>query len=106
MRTYQSVLPWQPQTSRIAPTTPLPPPRPRPPVVLDLGEVVIDQALDEVELLDRLERALTEGFWFCLDGAHVCEPVESDQGQPTRCNKCGGTRLEWNPPTFHLVEAL
>jgi hypothetical protein len=95
---YQSVLPG---ATRRTESPPLPCP-----LVLDLGEVTIGEALDEVQLLERLERALTEGFWFCLDGAHTCDPMESDQGEPTKCNRCGGTRLEWNPPTFHLVETL
>jgi len=102
--TYQSQLNWQPP--KIAPTTPLPLPRPRPPVVIDLGEITIEEAVNEVQLLDRLERALTEGFWFCVDGGHTCERIEGEQGQPAHCSVCARTRLEWNPPTFELVEAL
>ena len=78
MKTYQSVLPWQPQTA-IAPTTPPPrPPPPRPPV--------------------DLAAKLFEGFWLCADCNRWCEREEGENGLPAHCHRCGSHRLTWQAP--------
>jgi len=49
-----------------------------------------------------LKRTLSElfakGYWFCDDCDSLSAPEESDQGQPTRCRKCHGVRIRYNPP--------
>lgn len=91
MKRYQSQLP---QSRSFRPLTRPPSPRPVPPTPRD-------------DMADEMKRKLgtlfAEGFYFCLDGQHPCERIESDQGQPPKCSRCGSFRLQFNPP---MVEAL
>jgi hypothetical protein len=93
MQKYQSQLPIA--TVRYKPVGPRPPRPPTPPPApADVVGLVMKH---------RLQEALTCGYWYCLDCEHTCEPVESDQGQPNKCNLCGSVRVEFNPPTIALV---
>jgi hypothetical protein len=53
-------------------------------------------------LKTRIAEIFTNGFWFCLDCEARCERVESDQGQPAGCDRCGSPRIEWNKPVWLL----
>ncbi|HYG23387.1 MAG TPA: hypothetical protein VEH04_11440 [Verrucomicrobiae bacterium] len=57
-----------------------------------------EQALREVKA--RLHEIFTNGFWYCRAHEGTCERIESDQGQPATCDRCGSAYIEWNPPIW------
>jgi hypothetical protein len=86
MKVYQAQLPMT--TRRIKSLTPLPANRPR------------LQTTDQLahQLQRSIETVLMAGFWFCHDCDCMCERIEGEQGMPAHCDRCGGHRIEWNPP--------
>jgi uncharacterized paraquat-inducible protein A len=36
----------------------------------------------------------SSSYWFCLECEHVCNAIQSDQGQPSKCDRCGSHRVE------------
>jgi hypothetical protein len=48
----------------------------------------------------RLTAIFANGFWYCFDCQAVCERIEGEQGQPSHCDRCGSTRIEYNAPAW------
>lgn len=70
--------------------------------------LVKDKTAAEVHQLRRrlcvsLEHALRAGFWWCDDCENITQPVESDHGQPTRCEHCGSHRISFERPALPSV---
>jgi hypothetical protein len=55
---------------------------------------------DLAEVKARLHELFSNGFWYCASHDGTCERVESDQGQPAMCDRCGSIHIEWNPPIW------
>jgi hypothetical protein len=53
-------------------------------------------------MLASLIGAVDSGFWYCLDGEHICERMEGENGQPAHCSQCGSHRIEWNRPATQV----
>lgn len=81
----------------LLPTTPPPPPRPVRPRLMTTDQLAHD-------LQRRIETVLMAGFWFCRDCDCMCERIEGEQGQPAHCDRCGGHRIEWNPPVDQAIK--
>lgn len=47
-----------------------------------------------------LAALLLSGFWYCLDGEHICERIERENGLAAMCSRCGSIRLEYQQPAF------
>ena len=87
MKTYHAQLPLR--NHRIV--------SPQPPRPLDL---------DRKLKLWRFATAVLSGFWFCADCQDITERIEGEQGQPAHCERCGGHRITWNPPTQHPTQEV
>lgn len=44
----------------------------------------------------RFREALSNPHFWCTDCQSITEPIESDQGQPTKCAHCGSHRLQYH----------
>lgn len=92
MKMYQATLPMT--TRKLKPFKPLPPSGPR--------------LMTTDQLAQKLKRSIHQifenGFWFCNDCDCICERIEGEQGQPAHCNRCGGHRIEWNPPIDQVLK--
>lgn len=71
------------------------PPRPMPPGVQEM-----EKTADEIrqKLHSRIDLILNHGSWFCRDCELNCERVESDNGQPATCGRCGSVRIYFVEP--------
>jgi hypothetical protein len=53
-------------------------------------------------ILGSFLEKMNAGFYWCLDGEHVCEREEGEQGQPAHCSRCGSHRIQWNRPALQV----
>ena len=88
MKVYQAQLPTA-RSYRLRKRRTSPTPRPFP----CQGETNL-----ALQIRTRVEHVLLNGFWFCHTCDARCERIEGEQGQPAHCDRCGGHRIEWNPP--------
>jgi uncharacterized paraquat-inducible protein A len=56
------------------------------------------------QLQRNIETVLMNGFYFCDDCDCMCERMEGEQGQPAHCSRCGGHRINWNPPVDQVLQ--
>jgi len=48
----------------------------------------------------NLLQVFTNGFWYCNDCEARCERIEGENGQPSCCDRCGSTHIEYFRPTW------
>jgi rubrerythrin len=46
----------------------------------------------------QINNILTNGSWICRDCELPCERIESENGQPASCHRCGGHRIYFLDP--------
>lgn len=91
MKSYQSELPMATAIKAERVTTQAPRPRPIIPTRDDFARA-------GHQLRTTLTQMFSTGFWYCEDCRRSTERVESDQGQPAKCGRCGSVRIEWKKP--------
>jgi hypothetical protein len=52
------------------------------------------------EIKGRLAQIFADGFHYCHDCQARCERIEGENGQPSRCDRCGSPKIDWNPPLW------
>jgi rubrerythrin len=76
--------------------TPQPMPRPLKPAELSSRQEAAER------FKRKIEKILTEGFWFCRDCDCITEREEGEQGQPAHCGHCGSHKIQWISPVHQV----